>query len=80
MTKESKRACPCCGGSAFRSGILKQAGRTDALEFAADEPEGEMPAWLEGLFKKVGVGGAPVQAQVCEQCGHVSLFVETKQD
>jgi hypothetical protein len=78
MNQEADISCPYCGGADFRGGVLKQAGRTDPLEFAPNEAEGELPGWLEGLFKKAGVGGAPTQARVCGQCGHLSLFVETK--
>ncbi|MBT6156908.1 MAG: hypothetical protein HOL01_16395 [Planctomycetaceae bacterium] len=78
MDPENKLSCPYCGGTEFQSGILKQSGNTDPIEFVSDKVESPLPRWMENLFKGAGIGGAPTRARICGQCGHVSLFVETE--
>ncbi len=77
-TSHATVACPCCGGTDFQKGILKQAGRTDPVEFAADQVDSSLPRWLEGLFASAGVGGVPTESRVCAACGYISLFVTRK--
>ena len=76
VNQENKLSCPYCNGTNFQTGVLKQTGRGDPVEFAADKVDSPLPGWLEAVFKTAGVGGAPTRARLCDQCGHLSLFVE----